>query len=386
MPIALIALTLSAFAIGTTEFVTVGLVSTISHDLNISIPSTGLLVTMYAFGVALGAPILTALTSSIEKKYVLIGAMIVFTLGHIVAGFTPGFYTLLGARIVTGLTHGLFFSLGATIATSLVPKDKAASAIAIMFGGLTVAMVTGVPMGTYIGQEYGWRNTFLLISLLGLIAFIGVSFLIPKTNAKKEKQSFFTQLKILANPKLFIAYIVTILGFGGFFITFTYLVPILQDITQFDPTIISTLLLVFGISTVVGNFLGGKLADKFGSDIVLYSFFFCLSITLISLHFFAMNQYITIGILILWGIFAFGTVPALQVHVVNVATIHEPQSVDVASGFNISAFNVGIALGSSIGGLIVARLGLLQTTWIAGFIVLTSLIFIYISYRLNKTI
>eukprot|EP01028_Stygiella_incarcerata_P005635 TRINITY_DN2356_c1_g1_i2.p1 TRINITY_DN2356_c1_g1~~TRINITY_DN2356_c1_g1_i2.p1 ORF type:complete len:223 (+),score=-1.23 TRINITY_DN2356_c1_g1_i2:3-671(+) len=221
--------------------------------------------------------------------------MVVFSLGHVVAALAPNFTTLLIARIVTGLTHGLFFSLGATIATSLVSKEKEASAIAVMFGGLThglffslgatiatslvskekeasaiavmfggltVAMVTGVPLGTFIGQNFGWRETFMLISILGSVAFIGMAFLIPKEVRTTTPAKFFQQLKILGNPRLLIAYLITIFGFGGAFIAFTFLVPILQDITKFSPSIISIILLVFGLSTVVGNFIGGKLAEN----------------------------------------------------------------------------------------------------------------------------
>ncbi|WP_320033834.1 MFS transporter [Halarcobacter sp.] len=384
MPIALIALTLSAFAIGTTEFVTVGLVPTISNDLLISVPSTGLLVTMYAVGVAIGAPILTALSSKYNKKAVLIMAMVVFSLGHIVSALSPNFTTLLLARTITGLTHGLFFSIGATIATGLVSKEKAASAIAVMFGGLTVAMVLGVPLGTYIGQEFGWRNTFFIISLLGTIAFISIIFLLPNNIKVTTPDKFFNQMKILANPKLLIAYLITIFGFGGPFIAFTFLVPILENITNFKSTIISLILLAFGAATIVGNYFGGKFADKFGVDKVLFAFFAALSLTLLSLSFFAHNQRITIFILFLWRIFAFATSPALQANVVKIATTNEPHAVDVASGFNISAFNVGIALWSSVGGAVVANIGLLQTTWISAIIVSLSLILITIGYKLQK--
>ena len=173
MPIALLALTLSAFAIGTTEFVIVGLLPTIGADLGVSLPSAGLLVSLYALGVAVGAPVLTALTGKVPRKRLLLSLMVLFTLGNLLAWKAPSYDSLIIARIVTGLAHGVFFSIGSTIATSLVPKEKAASAIAIMFTGLTVALVTGVPLGTFIGQHFGWRETFLAVSTLGVVAFIG---------------------------------------------------------------------------------------------------------------------------------------------------------------------------------------------------------------------
>lgn len=183
MPLALWALTLSAFAIGTTEFVIVGLIPTIAASLGVSVPSAGLLVSLYALGVAIGAPVLTALTGKLPRKHLLLGLMVLFTLGNLVAWMAPNYEALMAARVLTGLAHGVFFSIGSTIATSLVPKEKAASAIALMFTGLTVALVTGVPLGTFIGQHFGWQATFLAVSLLGVIAVIGSAILVPSTIA-----------------------------------------------------------------------------------------------------------------------------------------------------------------------------------------------------------
>ena len=180
MPLALLALTIGAFAIGTTEFVIVGLVPTIAEQLAISLPSAGLLVSIYALGVAIGAPVLTALTGRMPRKQLLLALMVLFTAGNLLAWQAPGYATLVFARLLTGLAHGVFFSIGSTIATSLVPKEKAASAIAIMFGGLTVALVTGVPIGTFIGQHFGWRETFLAVSILGVIALVSSLILVPR--------------------------------------------------------------------------------------------------------------------------------------------------------------------------------------------------------------
>lgn len=187
MPLALFALTIGAFAIGTTEFVIVGLVPTIAQQLSISLPSAGLLVSIYALGVAIGAPVLTALTGRMPRKQLLLALMVLFTAGNILAWQAPGYETLILARLLTGLAHGVFFSIGSTIATSLVAKEKAASAIAIMFGGLTVALVTGVPFGTFIGQHFGWRETFLAVSILGVIALISSLILVPN-NIPRQRQ------------------------------------------------------------------------------------------------------------------------------------------------------------------------------------------------------
>src|SRR5450830_1157491 len=221
MPLALWALTLSAFAIGTTEFVIVGLLPTIAADLAVSLPSAGLLVSLYAVGVAIGAPVLTAMTGRIPRKQLLLGLMVLFTVGNLLAWMAPGYATLMGARVLTGLTHGVFFSIGSTIATSLVPKKKAASAIALMFTGLTVALVTGVPLGTWIGQHFGWQSTFLAVALLGVIAMIGSALLVPGTIGAAKPVSLAAQFAVLKQPRLLLVYAITTLGYGGSFVAFT---------------------------------------------------------------------------------------------------------------------------------------------------------------------
>ncbi|MEG0868020.1 MAG: MFS transporter, partial [Hafnia sp.] len=227
MPLALFALTISAFAIGTTEFVIVGLIPTIAADLQVSLPSAGLLVSLYALGVAIGAPVLTALTGRMPRKTLLIGLMVLFTLGNLLAWKAPGYTSLMTARVLTGLAHGVFFSIGSTLATSLVPKEKAASAIAIMFTGLTVALVTGVPLGTFIGQHFGWHETFLAVSLLGIVALIGSLIFVPNGLKHTPPASIARQLTILKQPRLLMVYAKTALGYGGNFVAFTFLAPIL---------------------------------------------------------------------------------------------------------------------------------------------------------------
>jgi predicted MFS family arabinose efflux permease len=242
MPIALLALTLSAFAIGTTEFVIVGLLLTIGADLGVSLPSAGLLVSLYALGVAVGAPVLTALTGKVPRKLLLLSLMVLFTLGNLLAWQAPSYESLILARIVTGLAHGVFFSIGSTIATSLVPKEKAASAIAIMFTGLTVALVTGVPLGTFIGQHFGWRETFLAVSALGVIAFVGSLIYVPNNIAHSKPASLLQQLQVLKQPRLLLVYAMTAVGYGGSFIAFTFLAPILQDLSGFSASTVSLVL------------------------------------------------------------------------------------------------------------------------------------------------
>ncbi|WMO16549.1 MFS transporter [Pseudoalteromonas piscicida] len=368
MPLALLALTLSAFAIGTTEFVIVGLVPTIASDLSVSLPSAGLLVSLYAIGVAVGAPVLTALTGRWNRKSVLLSLMALFVFGNLLAWQAPSYESLILARIMTGLAHGVFFSIGSPIATSLVSKDKEASAIAIMFTGLTVALVTGVPLGTWIGQQFGWRATFLVVSALGVIALLGSALLIPKNLKQSASASLSEQAKVLLQPRLLLVYLMTILGYGGTFTAFTYLAPILQQEAGFNAATVSIIMLVYGVSVAVGNIYGGKLADKKGPISALTIIFALLSVILAVLTFTMQSKVGVVITVLVWGAFAFGNVPGLQVYVVQLAEKFTPKAVDVASGLNIAAFNVGIALGSVLGGQIVENMSLQDTAWVGALI------------------
>jgi predicted MFS family arabinose efflux permease len=384
MPLALWALTLSAFAIGTTEFVIVGLIPTIAQSLGVSVPSAGLLVSLYALGVAIGAPVLTALTGRIPRKQLLLGLMVLFTIGNLLAWMAPGYGTLMAARVLTGLAHGVFFSIGSTIATSLVPKEKAASAIALMFSGLTVALVTGVPLGTFIGQTFGWQATFLAVSLLGVIAIIGSALLVPRHIEGSKPSPLLTQLAVLRKPRLLLVYAMTTLGYGGTFIAFTYLAPILQEVSGFSASAVSLVMLVYGVSVAAGNIWGGKLADRKGPIRALQIVFALLAVVLLVLTFTAPNKLLVLATVLAWGAVAFGNVPGLQVYVVQRAERDAPQAIDVASGLNIAAFNVGIALGAWGGGVIVARLGLMATPWIGALVVLGALALTTLAGRLDK--
>ena len=384
MPIALLALTISAFAIGTTEFVIVGLIPTIAADLHISVPSAGLLVSLYALGVAIGAPVLTALTGRLPRKALLLSLMALFTAGNLLAWQAPSYESLVAARVLTGLAHGVFFSIGSTIATSLVPRDKAASAIAIMFTGLTVALVTGVPLGTFIGQHFGWRETFLAVSVLGVIAFIGSLLFVPSSIPHKAPASLLQQARVLAEPRLLLVYAKTAIGYGGSFIPFTFLAPILQDVSGFSAGAVSLVMLVYGVSVAIGNIWGGRLADRHGPIAALRIVFLLLAAVLFVLTFTAPHRWLVVATVLAWGAVAFGNVPGLQVYVVKQAEHHTPQAIDVASGLNIAAFNLGIAGAAWAGGLIVEHFGLMQTPWIGALVVLVAWGLTELSGRLDR--
>lgn len=384
MPLALLALTISAFAIGTTEFVIVGLIPTIGADLGVSLPSAGLLVSLYALSVAIGAPLLTALTGRVPRKTLLAGLMALFTVGNLVAWQAPGYESLIVARVLTGLAHGVFFSVGSIIATTLVPKDKAASAIATMFSGMTVAFVAGIPLGTFIGQHFGWRATFLIVALFGLVAFLGAVAFVPRGLPQTPPAPLARQLRVLAQPRLLLVYAMTAVGYGGSLIAFTYMAPLLEQIAGFTPSQVSLVLVGYGVSVAVGNVWGGKLADAVGPVKALKRIFLLLAIVLLALTFTIHVKWLAVLTMLAWGAVAFGNVPGLQVYVVKQARHVAPDATDVASGFNIAAFNLGVAGGSSLGGLIVANVGLGHTPWIAAVVTLGAFALTALSGRLDR--
>lgn len=384
LPAALWALTISAFGIGTTEFVIVGLLPTVANDLNTSISSAGLLVSLYAVGVAIGAPVLTALTSQIARKRLLIAIMLLFIIGNGLAAIAPSFILLILARILTGFAHGVFFSIGSTIAASLVPEDKRASAISIMFAGLTVAIVTGVPLGTYIGQNFGWRATFIGVAILGIIGAIASYFLVPASIKTSKPLRIVDQLKVLKNRSILLVLSITALGYGGTFVTFTYLAPLLEKVTGFSANMTSILLLVYGIAIALGNVIGGKVSNKKPGK-ALIVMFALQAIVLFILYFTASNQIWSVVTLFFMGILAFSNVPALQLYVVKMSEKYLPGTEDVSSALNIAAFNVGIAIGAYVGGLIIeSSLGVGATPWVGSILVIVGFLITLILYKKEK--
>ncbi|MCV9885302.1 MFS transporter [Metabacillus halosaccharovorans] len=380
---ALLALAVSAFAIGTTEFISVGLLPLISEDLHIPVTTAGLTVSLYALGVTFGAPILTSLTSSMSRKTLLLLIMIVFIVGNSLAASSTSVGILLFARVISAFSHGVFMSIGSTIAANLVPENKRASAISIMFTGLTVATVTGVPLGTFIGQQFGWRAAFLAIILVGIIALIANSILVPSDLPKGARTTFKDQFKLLSNGRLLLLFIITALGYGGTFVVFTYLSPLLQHVTGFKEGVVAVILLVYGIAIAIGNVIGGKLANQNPLKALFYMFI-VQAIILIVLTFTAPFKTAGLITIIFMGLLAFMNVPGLQVHVVTLAEKFVPSAVDVASAINIAAFNAGIAIGSYVGGIITDSIGLIHTAWIGGFMVIGAVILTGWSRLLEK--
>lgn len=323
MPPALIALTIAAYAIGTTEFVIVGLLPTVASDLHITLPIAGLIVSVYALGVTFGAPVLTALSGQMPRKALLLTLMALFMLGNVVAALSPTYELLLVGRVLSAFAHGVFFSVGATIAASLVPENKRASAIALMFMGLTVAIVTGVPLGTLIGQNFGWRATFWGVSLLGLVAFVGIAALLPSRLPRSAPASLAAQLGVLTSPRLLIVYGMTALGYGGTFVAFTFLAAILEQISGFTSTQVSMILVLYGLAIAAGNLLGGRIANHNPAR-ALVGLFAAQALVLVIFTFTAPYPILALITLATLGFLSFANVPGLQLYVVQLAQKHRP--------------------------------------------------------------
>ncbi|MEO2207870.1 MFS transporter [Paenibacillus pabuli] len=370
---ALLALAISAFAIGTTEFISVGLLPLIAGDLGISVTTAGLTVTLYALGVTFGAPILTSLTSTVSRKTLLMAIMVVFIAGNTMAALSSGITMLLIARIISALSHGVFMSIGSTIAADLVPANRRASAIAIMFSGLTIATVTGVPLGTLIGQHLGWRAAFVLIVIVGIIAFIGNMVLVPSTLQRGTRTAFRDQLKLVTGGRMLLAFAITAVGYGGTFVVFTYLSPLLHDISGYSEKTVAAILLLYGIAIAIGNIIGGKAANRNPLKALFYMFI-VQAVILVILYFTVPFKLAALLTILGMGLLAFMNVPGLQMYVVTLAERYAPQAKDVASAFNIAAFNAGIAIGAYLGGVITDSIGLVHTTWVGAIMVLAAVL------------
>ena len=265
MPPALIALAIAAFAIGTTEFVMIGLVPDVARDLAVTIPQAGLLVTGYALVVAVGAATVTALTGGLSRRGLVVGLLSLFALGNLLCGAAPTYAVLLAGRIVTGVAHGVFFAVGAPIAMSLADRGRGARAVATMFAGLTFAMVIGVPFGTIVGQSLGWRAPLLAVALLGCLATALLQCLLPREIPHARPAGLKSQFAVLMKPRLLVLYFIAITGYGGSFVVFTFLAPLLAKVTHVSPAAVSLALMAFGVAAVVGNIVGGRLSDALGT-------------------------------------------------------------------------------------------------------------------------
>ncbi len=340
MNFALFALALSAFGIGTTEFVIMGILPEVSNTLAVSIPKAGLLVSLYALGVAVGAPILAFFTKNLSRKKALLVLMFIFIIGNICCALSFHYGLMMIARIITSFCHGSFFGIGAVVAARLVPPERKASAVALMFTGLTVANVIGVPLGTWIAQYWEWHITFWLIAGIGVMAFLSLLAFIPE-GGRNEPMNFQDELRVIRQPHVLLAMFITLLTFASVFALFTYIAPILLVTTQAPKTWISMTLLIIGVGSIIGNLWGGKLADKG----ILSALTWTTGLLCITSLIFVLTSawpYAAVITLFFWGIAAFSTIAPLQINVVKAAHA----APNIASTINIGVFNIGNAVGA----------------------------------------
>lgn len=364
MPLALLALAIGAFGIGTTEFVVMGLLPEVADEFSVSVPAAGWLTTGYALGVFGGAPLLTALGTRVSRKRMLMSLMGLFIAGNVISALAPAFGILLAGRIVASLAHGAFFGIGAVVATGLVAKDKRAGAIAMMFTGLTVANVVGVPGGTLVGQTVGWRATFLAVAAIGVVGLAGVARLVPDLPREPSSAAGGTDLRrelaAFLNVQVLLAMAMTVLGFGGVFAAITYIAPMMTEVAGYADGSVTWLLALFGLGMVGGNLVGGRFADRALMP-MLYVALSALTATLALFTFTAHSKPAAAVSIFLVGFFGFATVPPLQKRVLDQAAA----APTLASAVNVGAFNLGNALAAWLGGLTIsAGLGYTAPNWV----------------------
>lgn len=370
----LLALALGAFAIGVTEFTPMGLLPSIASGLDVSIPAAGMLISAYAAGVMLGAPLITLLLSSARRRNALVGLMALFTLGNLLSAVAPSYYTLLGARLLTSLSHGAFFGLGAMVAASLVPKDRQAAAVATMFMGLTIANVGGVPAATWLGNTIGWRMAFAATAALGVAAMAALYFALPRGDAQ-QRPKVRDELRVLVRPAVLNALLTTAFGAGAMFTLYTYVAAVLQHLTDASAAFVTAMLVVIGVGFTIGNAISGRLADRSLKG-TLVGFLSVLALVSFAFPLVASSAPGAAVALLLWGAATFGVAAPVQMRVMQEA--HDAPA--LASSVNIGAFNLGNALGAAAGG---AALSLgLGYEWIApvgGLLALVALLLVLCS-------
>ncbi|WP_233348019.1 MFS transporter [Luteimonas sp. MC1572] len=381
MPLALYALAIGAFGIGTTEFVIMGLLVQVADDLGVTIAAAGLLISGYALGVFVGAPLLTAASSRLPRKAALVALMVVFTLGNLACALAPDYAWLMAARVVTSLAHGTFFGIGAVVATGLVAPERKASAISIMFTGLTIATLLGVPAGAWIGLHFGWRATFWAVAGIGVLATLVVALLVPRERGERIRPRLRDEVRVLGRPQVLLGLLATVFGYAGLFAVFTYIQPILTRISGFADAAVSPILLVFGVGMIVGNLAGGRLADRRPVATLLGTLAALAAV--LALMTFALHSP-TAAVLFtgLLGVAAFATVAPLQLRVLQKA---EGGGENLASSFNIAAFNLGNAIGAWLGGMVIVHgPGLGAVPWVAALLTVAGLAVAWWSVRLDQ--
>lgn len=377
-PLSLLCLTLGAFAIGMTEFIIMGLLPNVAADLQVSIPQAGLLITGYALGVAVGAPILTVFTHRIPQKKLLVLLMCIFIVGNALSVVAPTYMLLMAARIVTSFSHGTFLGVGSLIAARLVAPERRAGAVSLVIAGLTIANIVGVPFGTFIGQQLGWRASFGAITLLGIVSLIGIIRFIPVIRQDKPSD-LAKEFRNLMNPQVLLVLLTGALGCGSLFAVFTYITPLLENISGFPEHSVTWILVLFGIGVTIGNMLGGRLADWKLMPSMMANFA-VLAVILALLTVMLPHPYLAVITVFVWGVAAFGIMPGIQVRIMNLT--REAPLLSVTSSH--SALNLGNAGGAYLGGLAITYTGLPSVPWVAAVLAALGLIGAMTSYLVER--
>jgi DHA1 family arabinose polymer transporter-like MFS transporter len=380
----LLTLTLGGLGIGITEFVMMGLLPDIAKDLSITIPQAGHLISAYALGVVIGAPLLVVIAGSYPPKKILMVLMLMFTVFNALSAFAPDYEMMFAARLLAGLPHGAFFGVGSVVASRIADKGKEAQSVSLMFAGLTVANVLGVPLGTYIGHNYSWRYTFVIIVLVGIITMISIKAWMPALPATKNR-NLAQELTFFKQPESWIIILMIAIGTGGLFSWYSYIAPLLTEVSGFQPSAITYILVVAGLGMLVGNFIGGKLADKISPAKATVSLLLAMSVILFIMHYVSSNQTASLILTFLTGAIAFASASPIQMLMINTAKGSEMLAASVSQ----ASFNIGNALGAFLGGLpLAAGYDYTSPVWVGSLMALVGAAFAWMliarTKRVNK--
>lgn len=379
--IAITALAFAAFALGSTEFVVVGLLPEIAMSLEVSVREAGILVSLYALTIVLATPFVSAATSHISSNKLLFIIMGIFTAANLAAAAAPNYYILLGARVIMAVAHGAFFSVAATVVASFGDRARAGSANATIMAGVTLAMVVGVPAGAWIGQLFGWRVPFLVVAAMGIISLVLLMTALPPRVGKPSRVLVADQLRQLATPRFAFLYLVTTMAVGATMVFFTYLSPFLTDVTNVSERIVGIALAVFGGATVLGNLVGGRLADRVGWMKAISFELLGLIASLSAAYFVSNNALLLLGAIGLIGFFGFSVPPIMQTAIVETAKLNAAGAVGTASGITVASINLGIAAGSLVGGILLAGSGISATPLVGAAFGFCALVFLRATAR-----
>lgn len=364
MPFAIYIFALSAFALGLAEFVPIGLTEVMAHNMHVNVEQIGSAITAYALGATFSAPILSALTASWSRKRVMLTTALVFSLGSLAAALAPTLGTLLAARFVAGIGHGLFLAVASSTAAKLAGSARAGRAVAVVFGGFTLAMAVGVPLSTYLGSVLSWRPIFLVIAAFGVLGLLGLFFGMRdplKASPSAHGNAAGQALRALLHGKLLMGALVTVFAYAASFTAYTYIAPILVQVTGVNLHTVSVFMLIYGVLAAIGNILGGKMADHLGVNRASIIIIAGIAVVVFGMWAYVTSPVAMAVLVALLGLFSYAAVPALQARLIGLALLHAPHADGVAAGLNIAGFNSGIALGSILGSVTIGSVGIAYT-------------------------